>query len=207
MMANKPFNSSEFSAENGPKPNSVCDRTVDIHEYLSNTHRLWQKMTLFEESTRVPLIISVPGNPANGKSSLRTVELVDLHRTLADVYGLSPATATEGASLKPLIENPEAESTIPASTQIVRGGANNQMVGRTLRTEKWRYTEWNDGQRGVELYDHDADPKELNNLATNPQLETTATLLKLLLRQSAFSFIASFGKTDTKPTSKVTNPK
>ncbi len=165
----------------------LTEKTIVVfhsdHGYHLGEKHLWQKMTLFEESIRVPLIISVPGNPANGKASRRTVELVDLHRTLADVCGLPPDPATEGASLKPLIENPEAEWTKPARTQIVRGGANNQVVGRTLRTEKWRYTEWNDGQRGVELYDHEADPKELNNLATNPQFETTVTLLKLLLRQ------------------------
>ena len=122
----------------------LTEKTIVVfhsdHGYHLGEKHLWQKMTLFEESTRVPLIISVPGNPANGKASRRTVELVDLHRTLADVCGLSPDTATEGASLKPLIENPEAEWTKPARTQIVRGGANNQVVGRSLRTEKWRYT-------------------------------------------------------------------
>jgi len=165
----------------------LTDKTVVVfhsdHGYHLGEKRLWQKMTLFEESARVPLIISIPGNEANGKSCRRTVELVDLHRTLADVCGLPADTATEGSSLKPLIENPDAEWTKPARTQIVRGGGNNQVIGRSLRTETWRYTEWNHGQRGVELYNHDVDPSESHNLATDPQYEPTATLLKLLLHQ------------------------
>ena len=167
----------------------LTDKTIVVfhsdHGYHLGEKRLWQKMTLFEESARVPLIISVPGNAANGQASQRTVELVDLHRTLADLCGLPADAATQGASLKPLIESPIAEWTKPARTQIVRGGPNNQIVGRSLRTENWRYTEWNHGQNGVELYDHDADPHELQNLATDPKFGSTAALLKLLLHQPA----------------------
>ena len=56
-----------------------------------------------------------------------------------------------------------------------------QKLGRTLRTERWRYTEWDGGAAGTELYDHDADPKELQNLAGNPQHAKTVEELKALL--------------------------
>ena len=167
----------------------LTDKTIVIfhsdHGYHLGEKRLWQKMTLFEESARVPLIIAVPGNSANGTSCLRTVELVDLHKTLADLCGLSTSPATQGASLKPLLDKPDAAWTKPARTQLVRGGANNPVVGRSVRTERWRYTEWDDGLKGVELYDHDHDPKELHNLAADPQHQSTATLLKILLTQPA----------------------
>lgn len=163
----------------------LTDNTIVIfhsdHGYHLGEKRLWQKMTLFEESCRVPLIISVPGNAANGQSSTRTVELVDLHRTIADLCGLEAAAATEGASLKPLVTKPDSAWTKPAITQIVRGGANNPVSGRSIRTEKWRYTEWNRGEKGVELYDHENDPEELKNLAAMPEHLAVVQLLKGLL--------------------------
>ena len=165
----------------------LTEKTIVIfhsdHGYHLGEKRLWQKMTLFEESCRVPLIIAVPGNAANGTASPRTVELVDLHRTLADLCGLPADAMTEGASLKPLINQPDDEWAKPARTQIQRGGANNSVTGRTIRTEQWRYTEWNRGERGAELYDHRSDPTESTNLAANPSYEATVKELSATLNQ------------------------
>src|SRR5204862_17913 len=81
------------------------------------------------------------------------------------------------ASLKPLLDDPQAPWKKGAFTQVTRG----QKLGRTVRTERWRYTEWDGGAAGVELYDHDADPKELKNLAADPQHAKTLEELKALL--------------------------
>ncbi len=165
----------------------LADKTIIIfhsdHGYHLGEKHLWQKMTLFEESTRVPLIVVVPGNSANGKTCSCTVELVDLHRTLADLCSLNADAATEGSSLKPLIEKPDAAWTKPARTQITRGKDNDRVTGRTLRTERWRYTEWNDGQLGVELYDHESDAHEMHNLAQDSRFDATVAELKAQLHQ------------------------
>lgn len=166
----------------------LADRTIVIfhsdHGYHLGEKRLWQKMTLFEESARVPLIIVVPRNPANGQTCERTVELVDLHRTLADLCQLPVDATTEGTSLKPLVESPTAVWSKPALTQLVRGRQNNQIVGRSIRTDRWRYTEWNDGKNGMELYDHENDSKENRNLANETEYQATIANLKKLLSSS-----------------------
>ena len=162
----------------------LWDNTVVVfwsdHGYHLGEHGLWMKQSLFEESARVPLVIVAPGAKGNGKPCARTVEFVDLYPTLAELTGLTPPKSLAGASLKPLLENPAAAWSKPAFTQVWRGG----FAGHSVRTERWRYTEWDDGKQGAELYDHDADPREFTNLAADPQHAETVKELKSLVARN-----------------------
>lgn len=157
------------------------DNTIVVfmsdHGYHLYEHQLWQKQTIFENAAHVPLIISAPGRTA-GKTCARTVELVDLHPTLADLAGVPPPEKLDGYSIKVLVENPTADWSHPAFTQVFRGP---KVHGYSMRTEKWRYTEWGGGEKGLELYDEENDPKELKNLAGDPaQKETMRKLSEIM---------------------------
>ena len=105
----------------------LTDKTVVVfisdHGWCLGNHGQWQKMLLFEEVARVPMIIYDPSAKGNGKISSRTVELVDLYPTLADLCGLPVPEGAQGFSLKPLLEDPEAAWDHPAFTQVTRGKA------------------------------------------------------------------------------------
>jgi iduronate 2-sulfatase len=150
------------------------------HGYHLGEHGLWMKQSLFEESARVPLIIVAPGAKGNGKPCPRTVEFVDLYPTLADLAGLTPPKNLAGASLKPLLENPQAAWNRPAFTQVQRGG----FPGYSVRTERWRYIEWDDGKQGAQLYDHDADPHEFHNLAGEAKHAEVVKEMKALVKKN-----------------------
>ncbi len=165
---------------------NLTDNTIVVfisdHGYHLYDHELWQKMTLFENAARVPMIIAAPKG-AKGAVSPRTVELVDLHPTLAALCGIEPPKGLDGWSIQSLVEKPDAPWDKPAITQVQRG---NRRMGYSVRTEQWRYTEWNGGKAGAELYDHDNDPRELKNLANEPAFaETVAAMKKLLPPGSA----------------------
>ena len=162
----------------------LADRTIIVfwsdHGYHLGEHGLWFKQSCFEQSARVPLIIMVPGAKSAGKSCPRTVELLDLYPTLADLAGLMPPENLEGVSLKPLLENPQASWDRPAYTQVQRPLG----PGHSVRTERYRYTEWDFGKLGQELYDHDTDPQELHNLAADPTQAQTVAQMKALLKKA-----------------------
>jgi len=159
---------------------------ISDHGYQLGEHELWQKRSLYEWSLRVPLIVSVPGNAANGSVAKSPVELVDLHATLAELCGL-PAPQTEGTSLAKLVRHPEQSLGLPAFSQIARTDnaiprerKMDQVVyhGHTIRTDRYRYIEWDGGEKGAELYDELADPEELKNLVNDPAHAATVAMLK-----------------------------
>lgn len=173
----------------------LADRTVIVfisdHGYHLGEHGLWQKMSLFENSTRVPLIVYDPRSKGNGKGCARTVELVDLHPTLAELAGLPAPAGLEGKSLKPLLDDPAAAWDKPALTQVSRGTptATGEVkpkgqpwfMGYSVRTERYRYTEWDGGEKGTQLYDYETDPGELKNLAADPAHAETVKQMKARL--------------------------
>jgi iduronate 2-sulfatase len=147
----------------GLRDNTIIVFTSD-HGYHLADHGLWQKMSLFENSSRVPLIISAPGQKSAGKTASTMSELVDLYPTLADLCGLTSPTNLEGKSLRPALSDPAAEVKPAAFTQVQRG----QKPGLAVRTKKYRYVEWT-GNGTKQLFDMDADPQETTNLAGDPQ--------------------------------------
>ncbi|MEI6946808.1 sulfatase [Paraflavisolibacter sp. H34] len=149
------------------------------HGYNTGDHGQWMKQSLFEKSARVPLIISVPGG-VKGKASPRTVELLDIYPTLSELAGLRSPQKVQGTSLVPLLKNPEAAWNLPAYTQVKR----RDLMGRSVRTERWRYTEWDEGRAGAELYDHQNDPGEFTNLAQDPRFSGQVKELAALLRKN-----------------------
>ena len=170
---------------------NLWDRTVVVflsdHGYHLGEHGgLWHKMTVFEESARVPLLIAAPGKKT-GAACSRLVELVDLYPTLVELCGLSQPAGLEGTSCVPLLKNPDREWKRAAFAEVSRGGesATKKLapspMGRSVRTERWRYTEWDGGKQGLELYDHGSDPHEYVNLARDPEhAEQVAELHRLL---------------------------
>lgn len=162
----------------------LADKTIVVfwgdHGWCLGEHGQWQKTLLFEESARVPLIIATPDRK-QGAISPRTVELLDLYPTLADLCGLAVPKTVEGKSLRPLLVNPSAAWTKPAVTQQTRNHQGRQIMGYSVRTERWRYTEWDGGRLGRELYDHDADPREWHNLANDPKFSSHVAEMKCLL--------------------------
>jgi arylsulfatase A-like enzyme len=150
------------------------------HGWHLSEKGMWAKGTLFEVSARGPMIIADPRRKSAGRASPRTVQYLDMYPTLADLCGFPRPKHLEGASLRPLLDDPGAPCDRPAYTVQVRGW----FIGRSVRTERWRYTEWDEGRRGAALYDHDADPHEMRNLAADPAHKKTVAQLQKLLRES-----------------------
>jgi iduronate 2-sulfatase len=155
----------------GLASNTIVVFTSD-HGYHLGDHGLWQKQSLFERSTRVPLIVAGPTVSALGQVARGVVELVDLYPTLAVLAGLTPA-ALDGVSLTAMLTNPSATIKDAAFSQVRNGYA--------VRTEVWRYIEWDGGKEGAQLYDMENDPAETTNLAADPKHATTVADLRARL--------------------------
>jgi iduronate 2-sulfatase len=159
--------------------------------YHLGEHRMWHKMTLFEESTRIPLLIRAPGM-AEGKRCTGLVELIDLYPTLAGLCGLKPPAKLDGSSLLPQLMDPSRPARSAVFSSVNRHEDRSRMTsafsffGHSVRTQGWRYTEWDRGAKGTELYDERNDPHELRNLASDPKYARVRRNLSRLLAPHAF---------------------
>ena len=148
------------------------------HGFHLGEKGMWSKGTLFDVSARAPLIIVDPRKQTAGQASPRTVEFVDIYPTLVELCGLAEPPGLEGTSLVPLLNNPQLAWERPAYTLVAR----EDWLGRSVRTERWSYNEWDYGRRGVELYDLQADPLETRNLAQDTRHAADIADLHRLLR-------------------------
>ncbi len=129
------------------------------HGWHLGEHAIWGKHALFEESLRSPLIIRYSGIPQPSKSTRSIVETLDIFPTLCDLVGLPQPDYVHGASLRPILEDPNSAGQ-PAISYA---------AGRTIRTDTHRLIVHRDGY--VELYDHTTAAKETENVAeSNPDL-------------------------------------
>lgn len=137
------------------------------HGWHLGDHGLWCKHTNFEVATRSPLIISPPIQPIPGLKCPALVEFVDIYPTLCELCAIPVPENLEGLSLVPLLKDSMRSWKSAAFSQYPRS---NGIMGYTMRTDRYRYTEWLDQERkpmARELYDHESDPEENVNLVEN----------------------------------------
>jgi iduronate 2-sulfatase len=162
----------------------LADNTIVIfwgdHGYYMGEHNWWGgKHNNYEGATRAPLMIRVPGLKTAGQKTDRLVEFVDIYPSLAELCGLPKASGLEGLSFVPLLENPTREWPKVAFSEYPKGGK----AGTAMRTDRYRYVEWADKSGKLadrELYDHQADPQENENVAGKAE---NAKLIEDLARQ------------------------
>lgn len=146
------------------------------HGYHLGEQNMWGKHTSFENAARVPLIVRAPNSAGNGRRSMALVELVDLYPTLVDLAGLPAPDHLEGISFRAVLDQPDRKwKTAVFTDQPARGNwdQGGSIIGRSMRTDRYRYTEWvnrsDDHVVARQLFDHEADPLETNNLAADSQ--------------------------------------
>lgn len=130
------------------------------HGWHFGTKQHWHKQTLWEECTRIPFIMKVPGLTTANSICDRPVDMTNVFPTLINLCGLPPKEGLDGHDMTPLLTYPSAEWSYPAVTEIQVGNA-------AVRSQNWRYIRYNDSTE--ELYDRNNDPNEWYNLAGDPQ--------------------------------------
>jgi arylsulfatase A-like enzyme len=173
----------------GLMENTIVVFTSD-HGYQLGRHGLWQKADLFEESQRVPLLLVAPDQREAGRVEPAIVELVDLYPTLLSMTGLPlPSHHLAGQDLTPVLSGRQPARGTALSqawsgahrTRPERRGL--EIMGLSLRTDRYRYTEWDEGREGRELYDYLVDPNEWHNLGSSDTHNTVIEKLQQQLSQ------------------------
>ncbi|GAB5405205.1 MAG: sulfatase-like hydrolase/transferase [Aureliella sp.] len=141
--------------------NTIVVLCSDHGWHLGEKHH-WRKWMPWEESTRSLLIVRSPTAAGNGTICRRTVGLVDIYPTVAELCKIQPPSQLQGKSFRTLLENAQAAWDRPALTSTKAGN-------HTVRSDRWRYIRYVDGSE--ELYDHENDPNEWHNIASDPAMD------------------------------------
>jgi iduronate 2-sulfatase len=147
----------------GQRDNTIVIFTSD-HGYHLGEHDMWQKVSIHEESAKVPLIICVPGKKPAVCHSLS--ELIDLYPTVSNLCDLKIPGNIQGKDISGMLDDPAVK---------VRDAALSSGKGRLLRTEKWALLDY--GKNG-ELYDMEKDPKQYDNLIGDSNYAVTLAKLR-----------------------------
>jgi len=162
---------------------NLAEKTVIVlwgdHGFHLGEQGLWAKAYNYELTTRVPLILAVPGQKNAGERSDALVEFVDVYPTLVALCGLPLPEGLEGSSMEPLLDDPRrpwkqaAFSRFPRAETAARHQGRGDTMGYALRTDRYRYVEWRTCKKNHvvarELYDHAGEPHEMQNLADGPE--------------------------------------
>jgi arylsulfatase A-like enzyme len=171
------------------KASPYAENTIIVlwsdHGYHMGEKNTFQKHSLWERSSHVPLIFAGPMVNASTRCD-RIVSLLDIYPTLVDMAGLPGNSANEGRSLLPLIREPEKEWPYPAFTGWKEGSF-------AMQTEQFRYLRYQDGSE--ELYDHRTDLNEITNLAQDPKFKNQKDELASQLKNWLASHSAKTSKT------------
>ncbi len=149
--------------DNSPYANNTIVVLCSDHGWHLGEKNHWRKWMPWEESTRSLLIVRTPDAAGSGQVCQRTVGLIDIYPTLAELCDLSPPDGLQGLSFRKLLDNPDGPWDRPALTSTKAGN-------HTVRSDRWRYIRYIDGSE--ELYDHDVDPNEWHNLANDPSMNS-----------------------------------
>lgn len=163
------------------------------HGYYMGEHGWWGgKHNNYEGATHTLLLCALPGQKTAGQSTRGIVEFVDIYPTLVDLCGLPKprdAAQLEGVSFVPLLENPKQPWKKAAFSEYPKGGPDadghpGQYLGLAMRTDRWRYVEWTNQKTGAiaarELYDHEKDPQENENVLDRTDAATIEKLAGLM---------------------------
>jgi iduronate 2-sulfatase len=135
------------------------------HGWSLGEHTHWQKMNLFETNARVPFILSAPGQAGNGRATTALTEFVDVYPTITELTGKTPPGDLEGQSMVRVLRQPNRAFKKAAFTQLQ---FEDRIVGRSMRTARYRYNVWEGEGGGEEVYDHQVDPGEFTNRIDTP---------------------------------------
>lgn len=168
--------------ETGLDKNTIVVFTSD-HGYHLGEHGHWMKKTLFDNGTRIPLIVSGPGINKNEKIMDAPVEMIDIYPTLMDLTGKKTPSFVSGKSFASLLKDSSKRVRKSALTELIIGSKDKMVQGYSIKTNRYRLTQWGEnGVHGYELYDHKFDKPELNNLANEEAYRALKDSLKKVIR-------------------------